>query len=143
MKTTKEIAELFCDEMDRLAKGEVRIGVITGLDKCSNALVKLARLEMDYAWKDWDGGKPEVPWVSSSLMEGKTKRLPEPPPPAKPKSVTSGRIADLEREIEAAKSELANPNTRNTMRLILENKVQKWQDKIVFLTETRGKVEEK
>jgi hypothetical protein len=137
MKTTKEIAELFCDELDRLAKGEVRIGVITGLDKCANALVKLARLEMDYAWRDWSERGPAVPWVASSLVE-KPKQLPE--PIAKPKSVMSGRIADLEREIEAAKSELANPNTRDTMRIILEDKVQKWEDKIAFLNANKSKV---
>jgi hypothetical protein len=140
VKTTKEIAELFCDELDRIAKGEVRISVITGLDKCSNALVKLARLEMDYAWKDWDGNKPEVPWVASSLMRAKTVESVKGKEliarvHASPEGVTS-RVADLEREIEAAEKEAANPKTTMTMKRILE-----WNDRIAFLTATKGKTE--
>lgn len=144
MKTTKEIAELFCAELDRLAKGEVRIGVITGLDKCSNALVKLARLEMDYAWRDWSERAPAVPWVSSSLAKPKPVEAVKeqkliPRVHASPDGVSS-RITDLEKEIEAAQKEMANPKTTTTMRHILEDKVQKWTDKIAFLNATKSKV---
>ncbi len=65
MKTTKEIAELFCAELDRVAKGEVRKDVIKALDQCSSSLIKLARLEMDFAFRNWTSQPPTIPWISS------------------------------------------------------------------------------
>lgn len=68
MKTTKEIAELFCNELDRAAKGEVRKDVIVALEKCSNSMIKLARLEMDFAFRNWGEQPPNVPWIASKPM---------------------------------------------------------------------------
>ena len=153
MKTTKEMAELFSAEMDKIATGEVRKDVICGLEKCANALVKLARLEMDYAWKNWEGTKPSVPWVASSLLPVSSQEPAAPPSataaeaPApnrvtvKPKAV-SQRIEDLKREMAAATAELANPKTSATMRQILQDKVQAWSNKIAFFENTKGKAAE-
>ena len=72
MKTTKEIAEIFCAEIEKVAKGEIRKDVIIALEKCTNSLVKLARLEIDYAKLDWKpDDAPTIPWLSSNQ-----KRLP-------------------------------------------------------------------
>lgn len=68
MKTTKDIAELFCAELDRAVKGEVRKDVIAALEKCSNSLIRLARLEMDFAFRNWGEQPPSVPWIASKPM---------------------------------------------------------------------------
>lgn len=71
MKTTKDIAEIFNKEIELIAKGEVRKDVITGLEKCTNSLIKLARLEMDFAWKNWEQQKPNVPWIATQAVARK------------------------------------------------------------------------
>lgn len=89
MKTTKDIAELFSQEIERISKGEIRKDVIEGLEKCSNAMISLARLEMDYAWKEWETIRPNVPWLSSHT-ESKLKSPPTPEPkPVVKKNVES------------------------------------------------------
>ena len=158
MKTTKEIAELFCAELDRIGAGKVRKDVIAGLERCSNAMVKLARSEMDYAWKNWDGNKPCVPWVASSVNVERTLKAPQLEKAAEeartiketaseydvrvvPKAV-SVRIQDLQKEIDAAEAELKDPKSTATIKRILQDKIQSWTNKIEFLQHTKGKVQE-
>lgn len=153
MKTTKDIAELFSAEIDRIGKGEVRTTVIAGLEKCSNAMIKLARLEMEYAWKDWGARPPNVPWIASSAgptaVESPHRSEPlkvsaeSPAPRVKAsKDGVSERVNELEAEIEKAKAALELKDCTSTLRAILQDKIQKWQDKIDFLVATKSKVSE-
>jgi hypothetical protein len=152
MKTTKDIADLFSSEIERIAKGEVRKDVILGLERCSNALIKLARLEMDFAWKNWENQQPNVPWLSTKAKDAPkqiaVEREPEPthnsePVPAPRVRLAAGamssRITDLEEQVIAANKELHNPATSVTNRTILQDKIQAWQDKIKFLKATASK----
>lgn len=155
MKTTKDIAELFSAEIERIAKGEVRQDVILGLERCSNSLIKLARLEMDFAWKNWENQQPNVPWLSTKSkdapMQIEVAREPAPSPRSRnhepqvmpddqpQRGTVSNRVIDLEREIVAADKELRAPGTSNSRKLILQDKIQQWKDRITFLQKTASK----
>lgn len=140
MKTTKDIAEMFSLEIERISRGEVRLEVIGGLERCSNAMIKLARLEMEYAWRDWGASPPSVPWVASS--GGGVMGLPDIADGKRVRASSDGiaqRVGDLEQQIKGAQKELDNHPTE-TMRGILKDKIRKWQDKIDFLIATQTKV---
>lgn len=141
MKTTKDIAELFSDEIERIAQGEIRKDVISGLERCSNALVKLARLEMDYAWKAWDDQKPEVPWLGTASKresDQTPKKIQDKPQDAMTNAIREGvdeilgskkEIADkLQVAIKAL--EKARKNGQTTLVCILEDKVEKLQHEL-------------
>jgi len=119
MKTTKDIAELFTAEIERIAKGEVRKDVIGGLERCSNALIKLARLEMDFAWKDWDVQAPNVPWLSTKSRE---------PAVIGNGQLPSTRIKALCAEIENCQKQMVKATP--TMKAILEDKIKAFQAKL-------------
>lgn len=122
MKTTKELAELIGKEVELIAKGEVRKDVITGLERCSNTLIKLARLEMDFAWKNWENQQPNVPWLSTKARAAVVEEPEDEPEPEPEPSPTSNRIRDLEKQMDEVNDKLkANPSA--TMRKILNDKL--------------------
>lgn len=126
MKTTKEIAQLFCDEIERIGKGEVRKDVISGLEKCAGSLIKLARLEMDFAWRNWENQKPNVPWLSTAASS------PELPDNSKPNNgdtdTPSKRRQDILNSITQAQKEMKKATP--TLKAILEDKIRKLMDKL-------------
>lgn len=125
MKTTKDIAELFTQEIDRIAKGDVRKEVITGLEKCSNALIKLARLEMDFAWKAWENQQPNVPWLATQALPSTPPVKPAIKEGAEPVSV---RRQSLLKTMEECQKQLRNATP--TMETILNDKIEVLQGKL-------------
>jgi hypothetical protein len=131
MKTTKDIAEMFSAEIDRIAKGEVRTNIIRGLSECSEQMIKLARLEMDFAFRNWGEQPPSIPWISSKPLLA----LPEPRPPrqiekaaAHTPTATTSRGQQIEKEIVAAQKQLATAS--HTMKGILTDKINLLQNKL-------------
>lgn len=128
MKKTKEIAELFFSEMDRVAKGEIRKDVIVALSQCTDSLVKLARLEMDYAVQNWASNKPEIPWLNSSA---ETKQLSAPPATAKAEFKPQSKIVkgqQIEKQLFDAREQLKSAT--GTMRTILTDKIKHFESSL-------------
>ena len=128
MKTTKEIAELFCAELDRAAKGEVRNDVVGVMEKCANGLIKLARLEMDFAFRNWGEQPPSIPWIATKSVIA-VPSLPVPPkePQWNPTAKTS-RGQQIEKEILNAKKQLESAS--GAMEQILTDKIKLLQNKL-------------
>ncbi len=128
MKTTKEIAELFCAELEHIAKtGEVRSSRIRGLGECSDALIKLARLEMDFAFRNWGEQPPSIPWMATKPMLALAVP-PEKPEPRNTPTASTSRGQQLEKEIENAQKQLKTANA--TMKTILTDKINLLQNKL-------------
>lgn len=133
MKNAKELATALLAAAEQAANGKANIEQIGALCQCSDALVRLARLQLDAtAWK-----KPLL-WLE---VDGEVVHEASPEPTVPPRSGSvSARVQDLEREIAAAEVQKLSSQTSATMRRILEEKIQKWQEKIEFLNKTKGKV---
>jgi hypothetical protein len=125
MKTTKDIAEIFCSEIDRISKGEIRKDVITALEKCSNSLVKLARLEMDFAFRNWGEQPPAIPWLATKAINAIPAELPEHLPPSQ---AATTRVKQLEEEIANVQKQLKTATP--TMKTILKDKMTLLQSKL-------------
>ena len=138
MKTTKEIAELFSSEIDRIAKGEVRTNIIRGLSECTDQMIKLARLEMDFAFRNWGEQPPNVPWITTKPM---VKEIEEPHAIVKttPLNLNVGtgrnlnhastsRGQQIEKEIENAQKQLRTAT--GAMKTILTDKINLLQNKL-------------
>lgn len=126
MKTTKDIAELFFAELERAAKGDVRKEVIGAMEKCSNSLIKLARLEMDFAFRNWGDQPPQVSWITTRPL-GAMRELPTENQLPIPKASTA-RGQQIEKEIENARKQLTTAN--GTMKTILTDKINLLQNKL-------------
>lgn len=131
MKTTKDIVEIFCGEIDRIAKGEVRKDVITALEKCSNSLVKLARLEMDFAFRNWGEQPPTIPWMASKVQADAQTVVEPPPKPTQELATVEARTSrgqHIEKEIKNAQKELKTAT--GTMKTILTDKINLLRNKL-------------
>lgn len=115
MKTTKEIAEILFEEIDRVAKGEIRKDVIVALSQCTDSLVKLARLEMDYAVQNWADNKPTIPWLNGCK---EAKHIALPPEPQS----TSVKGQQIEKQLFDAREQLKT--AKGTMQSILTDKIK-------------------
>ncbi len=133
MKTTKDIAELLSAEIERIGKGEVRKDVITGLERCSNALIKLARLEMDFAWRDWSLQPPSVPWLSTHAKNGHAARA-LPAPSEETSSTTEDAVKmttrqrDLSNQIVDCQKQMKGAGP--TLKAILKDKITNLMQKL-------------
>ena len=134
MKTTKDLAEISTQEIERISKGEVRKDVIQGLDQCCNALIKLARLEMDYAWRDWNGRAPNVPWMATKAID--VQQEPHSAQQITPSVQLSTQSRDLATQVEATKQQLKTAS--GTMKQILTDKLVQLSEKYNRSLENRA-----
>lgn len=123
MKSTKEIAELFSQEIERIAKGDVRLLVIKGLDRCTNAMIKLARLEMDFQsqkdqtqahWFNGTGGQLPEKGIRSESDQNLNR-------------IRNTKLNHLEKQIDAAKKQLSS-ESNPTMRETITKKLKHFED---------------
>lgn len=139
MKSTRQIAEIICAEIDRIAKGEVRNETVDALDKCTNSLIKLARLEMDFAARNFGANKPLIPLLVSNGDPEPKATLPPPPAPAPVVEVlksTTAQGQQIEKQIMDCQKQIKAAN--GTMKTVLADKIKLLQNKLERVESQKG-----
>jgi hypothetical protein len=134
IQSSKDLASALLSAASAAASGNANAEQVSILCQCTDAIVKLARLEIEAQRYD----PHPVPWLNQNEPQI-TRRIesePTPPPPPVP---TSLRIQDIESAIQTAQKQLKSAS--KTEALILEDKIQQWQDRIKFLQKTASKVQ--
>lgn len=130
MKTTKDIATILFEEIERVSKGEVRKDVIAGITKLTDGLVKLARLEMDFSFRNYGEQQPDVPWIASRpALVCETVKSESPIPLPAPKATTK-RGQDIEKQIEVTQAKLRASDCTPALKRILDDKLKLLQNQL-------------
>lgn len=133
MKTVKELANALLEAAGKASRGEADTEQVSVLCQCADSLIRLAKLQLEMR----DDVTNRISWLSdvavgAALTEIKIAE------PASSVPVPQ-RIQQIQAEIDRAQKELDNPKTGQTMRRILQDKIQGHMDKLKFLNKTGHK----